>query len=236
MSAMIESAGRTLAECEQVISQGVEEIGRALREIRDHRLYRDAGYPSFEVYCRNRWSLGRSMVNKKIAAATVIQQLGALPDNKDGMGTNVPKTEGQARPLAGKPKAVVVEAWKEATRETADPTEKQVREALAKVEAAAQLKRQVRAESKAREERMYERAREEWSAARNSKPVVATYEPAHRATVTLTDDVDATARAIVEAADETYAAKLADAVQRIVIEPLAAQGQMWNGSEWEMSL
>jgi hypothetical protein len=31
--------------------------GRALKAIRDRRLYREAGYRSFDAYCRDRWGV-----------------------------------------------------------------------------------------------------------------------------------------------------------------------------------
>jgi protein gp37 len=67
------------------------EVGNALAEIRDARLYREQGFRTFEDYCLKRWRWGRNYANKQIAAARVIQNL----------GTTVPKsiTERQAREL-----------------------------------------------------------------------------------------------------------------------------------------
>jgi hypothetical protein len=71
------------------------EVGNALAEIRDARLYREQGFRTFEDYCLKRWRWGRNYANKQIAAARVIQNL----------GTTVPNsiTERQARELASLP-------------------------------------------------------------------------------------------------------------------------------------
>jgi hypothetical protein len=44
-------------------------MGRALKAIRDQRLYREAGYPSFDAYCRERWGFGRTHATSLIRAA-----------------------------------------------------------------------------------------------------------------------------------------------------------------------
>lgn len=84
-----------LQECESVIGKGLAtfiDVGTALIEIRDQRLYR-AQYGTFEEYCHERWSMNRNYANKLISASEVVANLGTrvpiLPDN-----------ERQARPLA----------------------------------------------------------------------------------------------------------------------------------------
>jgi hypothetical protein len=87
-----------LATLEAIIQNGLRtfiEVGNALLEIRDERLYREQGFKTFEDYCQKRWGWGRNYANKQIIAAEVIQNL----------GTNVPKpkNEAQARELARLP-------------------------------------------------------------------------------------------------------------------------------------
>lgn len=70
-----------LAECERAIDKGLHtfiEVGRALMEIRDQRLYR-AGYKSFEAYCAERWGLARTSAYKKIRAQEVARHLADDP-------------------------------------------------------------------------------------------------------------------------------------------------------------
>lgn len=82
------------------------EFGDALMVIRDKRLYR-ASYPTFEEYCQRRWEMGRSYVNKLIAASEVVQDLGTTVPT-------LPTNEAQARPLACLPSETRREVWQEA--------------------------------------------------------------------------------------------------------------------------
>lgn len=93
--------------CEVVIRQGLEtfiEVGTALMTIRDRRLYR-AEYETFEQYCRERWGMQRNYANKMIAASQVVANI--------EMGTIVPASESQARPLTSLEPEVQREAWRE---------------------------------------------------------------------------------------------------------------------------
>ena len=74
------------------------EIGKALREIRDERLYRELLYKSFEEYLKKRWDMGRSHAYRLIEASRVI-------DNLSPFGDDLPENEAQSRPL-GKLKPV----------------------------------------------------------------------------------------------------------------------------------
>lgn len=68
-----EIVGRTLAECEAVIEAGMDtviEVGVALHEIRDGRLYRNT-HPTFEAYCAERWALSRQRAHQMIDASIV---------------------------------------------------------------------------------------------------------------------------------------------------------------------
>lgn len=85
---------RRLKECEKVIQRGLAtfyEVGNALAEIRESRLYRIA-YASFEDYCRERWQMSRFYAHRLIDASQVVDNL--LPIG------NIPTTESQARELA----------------------------------------------------------------------------------------------------------------------------------------
>lgn len=84
-----------LEECEEVIERGLAtfvEVGNALVRIRDQRLYRNE-YRDFEVYCQVRWSMGRRRADQLITAAEVVTKLGTI--------VPTPRTESQARELAG---------------------------------------------------------------------------------------------------------------------------------------
>lgn len=44
-------------------------------EVRDRRLYTDAGYPTFEKYCIGRWDFKRAHAYRLVEAAQTVQAL-----------------------------------------------------------------------------------------------------------------------------------------------------------------
>ncbi len=68
------------------------EIGKALKEIRDSRLYRLTLFETFEAYARARWDIGRSQAYRLINAYSVIVNLSPI-------GDRLPRNETQTRPL-----------------------------------------------------------------------------------------------------------------------------------------
>lgn len=107
---------RTLDECEAVIRRGLNsfiEVGEALMEIRDNRLYREKGFSRFEDYCQQEWKWTHRHANRLIESAEVVHSLGPI-------GPILPATESQARelvPLMRQDEAEMVETWNE-LRET----------------------------------------------------------------------------------------------------------------------
>lgn len=100
----------TLGRLEKTIDKGMTsflEVGNALMEIRDKRLYRDR-HGTFEAYCQERWGLGRRQANNLIAAAEVVGGLGsALPKEER------PSSVRQAIPLKKLPPSEAPAAWQE---------------------------------------------------------------------------------------------------------------------------
>jgi len=96
-----------LARCEKVIDKGRKafvEIGKALQQIRDKRLYRET-HERFEDYCRDRWEFSKANANRVIAAAAVVDRvtpIGVTPAN-----------EAQARPLTTIDVEKVRDAWQD---------------------------------------------------------------------------------------------------------------------------
>lgn len=107
---MLELVTRSLSELEIIIERGLNtfvEVGQALLEIRAGRLYHEAGYTSFDDYCRERWGFSRIHAHRQIEAAQVA---GLLPIG------NTPANEAQAReltPLLKADEAEVVTVWRE---------------------------------------------------------------------------------------------------------------------------
>ncbi|HET7037948.1 MAG TPA: hypothetical protein VFI42_19905, partial [Thermomicrobiaceae bacterium] len=92
---MIAPATLRLAELEAVIERGVPtfmEVGQALAEIRDARLYRET-HTTFEAYCRERWGFTSSRARQLIGAS-----------RQATVTAVTPRTEWEARRLrAGEP-------------------------------------------------------------------------------------------------------------------------------------
>ncbi len=114
-----------LHELEAIIDRGLRtfaEVGAALLEIRDHRLYQRS-HKTFESYLRDRWDISRSYAHRTIEAAQVVAM---LPDG------NKPATEAVARelaPLKDDPEAMA-ETWASVNELHPEPTAPQVREAV----------------------------------------------------------------------------------------------------------
>jgi hypothetical protein len=95
MSAAL-SAGEQvdLTALEEIVDKGIKtfiEVGRALAEIRDRRLYRDS-HSTFEEYCHDRWLLSRTRAYQLIDAAGVVDVMSTMVDTP-------PASERQAREL-----------------------------------------------------------------------------------------------------------------------------------------
>lgn len=118
-------AGR-LAACEARIQQGLTtfiEVGQALMEIRDQRLYR-ATHGRFEDYCRERWGMDRINAHRHIEAATKVLSF----DNTD---LPRPSSLGVARELPREPEQAR-EVWAQAVEQHGPtPTAAQVRDVRA---------------------------------------------------------------------------------------------------------
>ena len=68
------------------------EIGKALKEIKDSRLYKLTLFETFEAYTRARWDMGKSHAYRLIDAYLIINNLSPI-------GDILPCNESQVRPL-----------------------------------------------------------------------------------------------------------------------------------------
>lgn len=109
-------AGR-LAELETVIERGLQtfiEVGSALMEIRNSRLYRQM-YTTFEEYCQERWDLRKSRIYQLMDAAEVVENLKSSTIVELSSGNiPLPVNEAQARPLAKLEVELQRQAWQRA--------------------------------------------------------------------------------------------------------------------------
>jgi cell division septation protein DedD len=130
MRALATNETARLAVLEKTIDGGLRtflDVGLALKEIRDLRLYR-AGHETFDDYCRRRWGLSGSYAHRTIQAAGVVAELpiGESPTN-----------EAQARellPLQDKPDRMA-RAWRGAV-ERAQKEDRRVTAADVRIEVA----------------------------------------------------------------------------------------------------
>lgn len=86
-----------LRRLEQIVSKGIRtfiEVGEALAEIRDRKLYVVAGHTRFDTYLRERWGMSRSHAYRLIDSARVQEALSPTGDTD-----HAPKNEAVAREL-----------------------------------------------------------------------------------------------------------------------------------------
>ncbi len=123
-----------LEKCEAIIEGGLQtfiEVGNALLEIRDSRLYRQQ-FGTFEDYCHERWQMTHRRANQLIGAAEVIHNLGTVVPVQ-------PTSERQLRPLTGLEPEEQREAWNQAVNDSSNgkPTAKDVEAAVDRLKAPA---------------------------------------------------------------------------------------------------
>jgi phage N-6-adenine-methyltransferase len=116
-----------LGELEGVIERGLAtfvDVGAALLEIRDSRLYRES-HATFEDYCRERWGLSSRHVNRTIIAAELTETVRPIGP--------APASESVARELAPlrDDSPAMREAWETAVGQHGPtPTAAEVREVV----------------------------------------------------------------------------------------------------------
>ena len=101
-----------LENLELVIDGGLKsfiEVGRALMEIREGKLYR-VTHMTFEDYCQERWGMSDSYAAKQIDAAATVNEI----ERTDNCRVSIPANEAQVRPLTKLPIEDRASAWKEA--------------------------------------------------------------------------------------------------------------------------
>ena len=110
-----------LVRLENTITKGLQtfvDVGEALAEIRDRRLYR-IEHSTFDDYLAEKWKISRSTASRLIRGAETAK---LLPIG------NSPKSEAVIRPLAKLPPQERAEAWRKAVKAspTGSPTAKAV--------------------------------------------------------------------------------------------------------------
>lgn len=116
-----------LIDCESVIEKGIEafkDTWYALLEIRENRLYRST-HKSFKDYCKDKWNISESYVNRQIQAGKIIED---IKDTPIGTGLN----ESQLRPLTNLESETRREVVKQVFQISEKPTAKVIQELVNK--------------------------------------------------------------------------------------------------------
>jgi len=103
-----------LAELEQVVERGQRafvETGKALRTIRDDRLY-DETYGTFEAYCKARFGMSRSQAYRLIDASACVELLSPIGDITESVVRPLTKLEPDGQ---RKVWAAVADRWQRPT-------------------------------------------------------------------------------------------------------------------------
>ena len=100
---------------ERKVERAFYEAGKALKEIRDRRLYRST-HQTFEEYCLERFGFTRRRPYFLIDAAAVVDNLEKC-DPMDHKNWKLPTNERQVRPLIRLDPSEQVEAWSEAVNQ-----------------------------------------------------------------------------------------------------------------------
>lgn len=129
MSESIETLGPKMAarlvKLEERVEKGLvafADVGNALHEIREQRLYR-INYDTFDEYARVRWHMSGTQAHRLIDAAEIVGLLNGLP---------APRHEAHARalvPLRKDPERLQA-VWREVTTADPQPTAQRVQEAV----------------------------------------------------------------------------------------------------------
>jgi hypothetical protein len=149
-----------LAACEARIEAGFRsfvDLGAALGEIRESRLYR-LGHKTFEDYVTRRWDIGMSQAKHLILASAVVTALNGSNWNRK---TPLPALESHARALSAAPEHLRGEVWVMVWEQTGGkPTAKAVTAAAESVTAAYAALEPVTADQKAAYDAAYEACQE----------------------------------------------------------------------------
>jgi hypothetical protein len=114
---------KQLARLESLISRNQEhfcETGRALKEIRDNRLYKLALFDTFDAYTRARWDISRAHAYRLINYCEVIRNLSPI-------GDILPANESQVRHLAPLRPMEQRRIWKNFLASGIDPTAQNIK-------------------------------------------------------------------------------------------------------------
>lgn len=112
--ATFDSPERSLEQNEEIIRQGLStfvEVGRALLDIRNAGQFQDAGFTTFDDYCKGRWGFGKSWASEHIAGAKVVDALSVR--DSELLPANLSQTRALSHVLNSDGEEAVRRAWAE---------------------------------------------------------------------------------------------------------------------------
>jgi len=106
---------------EEIIEKGLKtfiEVGNALFEIKNNKLYRES-FTTFEAYCKDRWQLKRQRAYELMGAAEIVHQLSENNLSEISDKTNLlPSKESHANALAQIPVTLRFQVWRGVVEES----------------------------------------------------------------------------------------------------------------------
>ncbi|AFK05582.1 hypothetical protein Emtol_0315 (plasmid) [Emticicia oligotrophica DSM 17448] len=121
ISSLSNEENERLTICEEVIDKGLKtfiEVGNALFEIRNNKLYRGS-FTTFEAYCKERWQLKRQRAYELMGAAEVVNQLSENNLSEISDKSNLlPTKESHANALTQIPVTLRFQVWRAVVEES----------------------------------------------------------------------------------------------------------------------
>ena len=106
-------------QCEAIIEKGFNtftEVGNALFEIRNNKLYRE-NHTTFEEYCKEKWQIKRQRAYELMDAAGIVNTLSEISDKIEPSKNTVNIKESHAAALGKIPEDIRGEVWQEVVKE-----------------------------------------------------------------------------------------------------------------------
>ncbi|WP_305951662.1 hypothetical protein [Emticicia oligotrophica] len=121
LSALSSEEKLNLNTYEEIIEKGLKtfiEVGNALFEIKNNKLYRES-FTTFEAYCKDRWQLKRQRAYELMGAAEIVNQLSENNLSEISDKPNLlPSKESHANALAQIPVTLRFQVWRGVVEES----------------------------------------------------------------------------------------------------------------------
>ena len=106
-------------QCEAIIEKGFNtftEVGNALFEIRNNKLYREK-HTTFEEYCKQKWQIKRQRACELMDAAGIVNTLSEISNKIETSKNTINIKESHAAALGKIPENIRGKVWQEVVKE-----------------------------------------------------------------------------------------------------------------------